>query len=85
MAVEKIKCKVEVVNEILIADVRLGIKEVFRLESRNNKHKPAKSSSQLPCLCSGGQRKGAAYECAICDVGLCVVPCLAEYHTRVNL
>jgi hypothetical protein len=24
-------------------------------------------------------------QCARCDVDLCVVPCFAEYHTRVNL
>jgi hypothetical protein len=24
-------------------------------------------------------------QCARCDVGLCVVPCFAEYHTKVNL
>jgi hypothetical protein len=23
--------------------------------------------------------------CARCDVGLCVVPCFAEHHTKVNL
>jgi len=22
--------------------------------------------------------------CARCDVGLCMVPCFAEYHTKVN-
>jgi hypothetical protein len=24
-------------------------------------------------------------QCTRCDVGLCVVPCFAEYHTKVNL
>jgi hypothetical protein len=24
-------------------------------------------------------------QCARCDVGLCVVHCFAEYHTKVNL
>ena len=24
-------------------------------------------------------------QCARCDVGLCVVSCFAEYHTKVNL
>jgi hypothetical protein len=24
-------------------------------------------------------------QCARCDMGLCVVPCFAEYHTKVNL
>ena len=34
---------------------------------------------------SRGQRKGVVYKCARCDVGLCVVPCCAEYHTKINL
>ena len=35
-------------------------------------------------LCSSrSQREGT--QCARCDVGLCVVPCFAEYQTKVNL
>jgi len=58
-----------------------------RLKSRHNQHWPAKSSTQLRCrLCpSCGQRRGTLYKCARCDMGLCVVPCFTEYHTRVNL
>jgi hypothetical protein len=34
-------------------------------------------------LCSlRGQRKGTVYKCARFDVDLCVVPCIAEYHTN---
>jgi len=64
-----------------------GAKEVLRLESRYNKHWPAKSSTKLRCrLCfSRGQRKGTMYKCARCDVGLCVVPCFEGYHTKLNL
>ena len=64
-----------------------GTKNVLRLKSRHNKHWPAKLSTQFHChLCSSrGQRKGTMHKCARCDVGLCVVPCLAEYHTKVNL
>ena len=29
--------------------------------------------------------KERAQQCARCDVGLCVVPCFAEYRTKVNL
>ena len=37
-------------------------------------------------VCSSrGQRKHTVYKCARCDVGLCVVPCLVQYHTKVNL
>jgi len=60
---------------------------VLRLESRHKQHWPSKSSTQPCChLClSHGQRKGTVYKHAICDVGLSVVPCFAEYHTTVNL
>jgi len=59
---------------------------IVRLESRHNQHWPAKST-QLRChVCSfRGQRKTTANKCAKCDVGLCVVPCFADYHTKVNL
>ena len=37
-------------------------------------------------VCSShGQVKGTVYNCARCDVGLCMVPCFAEYHTKVKL
>jgi hypothetical protein len=29
-------------------------------------------------LCSHGQRRGTAYKCARCDVGLRVVPCFVD-------
>ena len=59
---------------------------VSRLDS-HNKHWPAKSSTHLRCcVCSScGQRKRTVYKCTRCDVGLCVVPCFEEYHTKVNL
>jgi hypothetical protein len=62
-------------------------KNVLRLENRHHKHWPAKPSNQLRCgLCSSrGQRNGTVYKCARCDVGLCVVHCFEEYHTKVNL
>ena len=31
-----------------------------------------------------GQRNTTIYKCAKCDVGLCVVPCFASYHTKTN-
>ena len=71
----------------LVVRPRVGAKSVLRLESRHDKHWPAKSSTQQHCcLCySRGQRKGAVYKCARCDVGLCVVPCFMEYHAKVYL
>jgi len=60
---------------------------VTRFESRHNQHWPAKSSQLRRCrLCSArGVRKSSVYKCAKCDVGLCVVPCFAEYHTKEHL
>jgi len=71
----------------LVGRPSLGAKNVLQLESRHNKHWPAKSSTQLRChpCSSRGQRKGTVYKCTRCDVGLCVVPCFEEYHTKVNL
>ena len=70
----------------LVGRPSVGAKNVLQLESRHNKRWPAKSSTQLHCcLCSHGQRKGTVYKCARYDVGLCMVPCFAEYHTKVNL
>ena len=63
-----------------------GAKNVLRLKSRHNKHWPVKSTQLRYRLCSScGQRKRTVYKCARCDVGLCVVPCFEEYHTKVNL
>ena len=64
-----------------------GAKNVLRLESHHNKQWPTKSSTKLCyCLCSSrSQRKGMEYKCARRDVGLCMVPCFAEYHTNINL
>jgi len=59
---------------------------IVRLESRHNQHWPVKSA-QLGCrLCSScGQRKTTVYKCAKCGLGLRVLPCFVEYHTKVNL
>jgi len=58
---------------------------VVRLESRHNQHWPAKSTQVRCRVCSScGQRKTMVYKCTKCDVGLCVVPCFVDYHTKVN-
>ena len=64
-----------------------GATNIVRLESCHNKQWSAKLPTQLLCcLCSSrDQRKGTVYKCTRCDVGLFVVLCFAEYHTRVNL
>ena len=59
---------------------------VMRLDSRHNQHWPAKSSKLCCCVClAHSQRRGTMYKCAKCNVGLCVVPCFADYHTKTNL
>ena len=65
----------------------VGTPHVVRLDSRHNKHWPAKSPTQLcRCLCSFcGHRKGTMYKYTRYGVGLCMVPCFAEYHSRVNM
>jgi len=69
----------------LVGKPSAGATNVLRLKSHHNKHWPAKSSTHLHCpLCSSdSQRKGIVYKCARCDVGLCMVPCFAEYHTKI--
>jgi len=63
-----------------------GTKNVLRFEICHNEHWPAKSSTQRRyLLCSSlGQRRGTVYKCTRCDVGRCTVPCVMEYHTKVN-
>jgi len=57
-----------------------------RLESRHNQHWPAKSMQLRRRLCSSrGRRKTTVYKCAKCDIGVCMVPCFADYDTKVNL
>ena len=70
----------------LVGRPSLGTKNVLQLDSHHNKYWPGKST-QLRCrLCSSrGQRKRTVCKCTRCDVGLYVVPCLEEYHTKVNL
>jgi hypothetical protein len=60
---------------------------VMRRDSRHNLHWPAKRKNNIRCrVCSErGQQKTTIYKCAKCDVGLCVVPCFADYHTKTNL
>jgi hypothetical protein len=59
---------------------------VTRLEVRHSQHWPVKSNIVRCCVCSGwGQRKTTAYKCPKYNIGLCVVPCFGEYHTKVNL
>ena len=60
---------------------------VMRLDSRHNQHWPAKHKNNIRChVCSErGHQKTTIYKCAKCDVGLCVVPCFTNYHTKTNL
>ena len=56
----------------------------IRLDSYHNQHWPAKHKNNIHsrvCL-ERGQRKTTINKC---DVGLCVVPYFADYHTKTNL
>jgi hypothetical protein len=59
---------------------------IMKLDSLHKQHWPA-NSSKLSCrVCSAHSHlKGTVYKCAKCNVGLCMVPCFAKYHTKVNL
>ena len=71
------------------------LEDDFEEEEKNNSSQPqqkypeetmaSKINTLLCFLCSRGQRRSTVYKCAKCDVGLRVVPCFAEYHTKVNL
>ena len=100
MARTKIKLEEEAISEILVADTTLelgaeasDVEDQFE-EEKDKQQQQASAEvtitnigqwTQLRCLLysSRGQRKGT--QCARCDVGLYVVPCFAEYHTKVNL
>jgi hypothetical protein len=43
---------------------------ITRLEVQHSQHWPVKSN---------------IVRCRVCNVGLCMVPCFGEYHTKVNL
>ena len=60
---------------------------VMRLDSRHNQHWPAKHKNNVHCHVSSerGQRKTTIFKFAKFDVGLCMVPCFADYHTKTNL
>ena len=71
------------------------LEDDFEEEDNNNSSQPqqkypeetmASKINPLLCfLCSRRQRRGTVYKCARLDVGLRVVPCFVEYHTKVNL
>ena len=60
---------------------------VMRLDSHHNQHWPAKHKINIRChVClERDQPKTTIYKCAKCDVGLCMVPCFADIHTKTNL
>jgi len=56
---------------------------VMRQDSHHNQHWPAKSIKLHCRVCS--VRRGTVYKCAKCNLGLCMVPCFNDYHTKTNL
>jgi hypothetical protein len=57
-----------------------------RLESANNDHWPSTSTARLKChVCSSrGKRKDVRTRCKKCNVGLCILGCFEDYHTKVR-
>jgi hypothetical protein len=59
---------------------------VMRLDSCHNQHWPATSSKLCCRVCSThSQRRGTVYKCAKSNVGLCMMPCFSNYHTKTNM
>jgi len=65
-------------NQKMFSDSRVAI--------TNTGQRNHPSNCTIVCvLLTARKRALYTYKCTRCDVGLCVVPCLAEYHTKVNL
>jgi hypothetical protein len=60
---------------------------VSRLEEANRQHWPTSSPKRMNCrVCSGrGKRRSILTKCKKCDVGLCILGCFEEYHTKARL
>jgi hypothetical protein len=66
---------------------RLAIKKCFptqELQLTNTSQRNHPPNCLVVCVLLV-TRDRAVYKCARCDVGLCVVFCLAVYHTKANL
>ncbi|XP_039285495.1 piggyBac transposable element-derived protein 4-like [Nilaparvata lugens] len=44
--------------------------------------KKANASRRCTVCASKGKRRESRYQCTPCDVGLCVVPCFEDFHTK---
>jgi hypothetical protein len=55
-----------------------------RLESAKNDHWPTTSTARLKCrVCySRGKRRDVGTKCKKCNVGLCILGCFEDYHTK---
>jgi hypothetical protein len=63
-----------------------AIQNIVRLESRQNEHWPAKGNKLRCRVCSApGKTAQTIYQCAKCQVGLCVLRCFQDYHTKTNI
>jgi hypothetical protein len=57
---------------------------IMRLDGRQ--YWPAKSNTLRSHVCSARSvRKGTTDKCVKSNVGLCMVPCFADFHTNVNV
>ncbi|PNF17185.1 hypothetical protein B7P43_G06584 [Cryptotermes secundus] len=57
---------------------------IYRLEEASRQHWPNHSDKRLNCrVCSArGKRRRIQTKCEKCDVGLCILGCFKEYHTK---
>jgi hypothetical protein len=63
-----------------------AIQNIALLELRQNEHWPAKGNKLHCRMCSvRGIAAQTIYQCVKCQVGLCVVPCFQDYHTKTSL
>jgi hypothetical protein len=59
---------------------------ISRLEEANRHHWPTCSANRMNCVSSAcGKRRSILTKCKKCDVGLCILRCFKDYHTKVRL
>jgi hypothetical protein len=59
---------------------------IFRLEEASRHHWPTSSAKRMNCrVCSArGKRTSIRTKCEKCDVGLCILGCFKDYHTKAR-
>jgi hypothetical protein len=59
---------------------------IFRLEEASLHHWPTSSAKRMNChVCSAcGKKTSIRTKCEKCDMGLCILGCFKDYHTKVR-